>query len=185
MYSFDVRLTEQDFFEFNKFHVFSSHHSNKSVSTTRITLTVLPVVVWLLTCVIVEFSIREVIARGIEFGFLSVLFWFGTKPFVWFFTKQTLNQMLKKGDRLFSPVAKLEFNEDGFVEITDINRTECRYSAIESIYLVNGKMFYLYMNSIQAYLLPVAAFTSAEQYNGFLDFIQRKSKPITIVNKKR
>ena len=185
MFKFEVKLTEEDFLEFNKIHLFYSEQTGKQVKNLRSIFTVLPVVLWPVTTVLADFSLRELIARGLVYLPLAALFWFGVKPSMWLFTKQTLKKTLKKGDRLFSPAATLEFNDDVMVETTDINRSESKYSLIQSVYLVNGKIFYLYINSMQAFLLPVSAFASAEQYNNFLDFIQSKTKPLIIINEKR
>lgn len=44
-------------------------------------------------------------------------------------------------------------------------------------------MIYIFTNSVLAYMLPTAAFVSAEQYNSFMNFITEKTKPAIVVDK--
>lgn len=80
----------------------------------------------------------------------------------------------------YSPESVIEFYEDSFKETTPDNITEQKYSAIERISVVDGKMIYIHTNNILAYMLPISSFSSNEQYNDFFDFIKTKCKNIDI-----
>ena len=74
----------------------------------------------------------------------------------------------------YSPSAVLEFYEDGFVETTEQNKTEQKYTSVERISIVNNKMIYIHVNNIMAYILPIACFETEEQYYAFVEFMKMK-----------
>lgn len=182
LYCFNVNLTEQEYFEFNRFHLFTSHYGKKQFEKIRILATAIPLILWFASYALSGFA-SENLAVVIVYVLLSGCFFFLTKPFVWFVSKLQIKQMKKGGKLPFTPVSTLEFHNDFFVEITPENKTESNYSLVDSVYIVNGKMIYIFTNSVLVYMLPTSAFVSAEQYNSFMNFITEKTKPAIIVNK--
>lgn len=185
LYRFDVNLTEQDYYEFNRFHLFTSHYGKKQFEKIRILTSVIPLILFILrfaSYVLSGFA-AENLAVCIVYILLSVFLFFISKPLVWFISKLQIKQMKKQGKLPFTPASTLEFYDDSFVEITPDNKTESKYSLVDSIYIVNGKMIYIFTNSVLAYMLPVKVFESEEQYNSFMDFITEKTKPAIIVDR--
>ena len=86
--------------------------------------------------------------------------------------------MKKNGKLAYSPKAELIFFEDCFVETTESNKTEQKYSSIERISIIEGRIIYIHVNNVIAFLLPVAAFDSWELYDAFLEFIKTKCENI-------
>ena len=83
--------------------------------------------------------------------------------------------MLKKSGKMgYSPNAVMEFYDEIFVETTPENRTEQSYSAVERVSVVEDRTIYIHINNVMAYILPVTAFESKEQYDSFLSFIRTK-----------
>ncbi len=88
--------------------------------------------------------------------------------------KTTVKSLTKiKGKLPYSENSVLEFYDDVFIEITDDNKSEMKYSAIENVF-VNEKMVVLFINSIQAYIVPTRSFESIEQKNSLVRFIGEK-----------
>lgn len=184
LYRFDVNLTEQDYYEFNRFHIFTSHYGKKQFEKSRILISVIPLILLILrfgSYVLSSFAVENLVVC-IVYILLSVFIFFISKPLVWFVSKLQIKQMKKQGKLPFSPASTLEFYDDCFMEITPDNKTESKYSLVDSIYIVNGKMIYIFTNSVLAYILPIAAFASSEQYNSFMDFITKKTKPAIVVD---
>ena len=50
-----------------------------------------------------------------------------------------------------------------------------KYSAIENVF-VNEKLVVLFINSIQAYIVPTRSFESIEQKNSFIEFLNERKK---------
>ncbi len=172
-FRFDVKLTEQDYLEFNKFHMLRSPYGRKQVVTFR---TAIGVVCALLV-------VLSLVANGLSLDFLLgciptaivfVLFQLGLNRFLVFSLKQTMKNIKKSGKMAYSPESVMEFGEDSFSEITSETRVEQAYRSIERISVVDGKMIYIHINAVMAFLLPVASFSSEEQYREFLDMICKK-----------
>lgn len=186
MFRFEIKMTEADFYEFNKFHLFNTEQTKKQVRNLRIIFPVMFLVMWLYPLAISDFDLIEFIARGIVFVPAALFFALGTKDFVWRITKRSIAKSVKTGSKLFSTDSVLEFGENGITETTADAKSEHGYTVVEDIYLMDGRVFYIYISALQAYLLPVSAFSSAEQYNAFFGFIESKTgKKITVVNGKR
>lgn len=86
----------------------------------------------------------------------------------------------KKGKMSYSPVSVIEFYDDRLVEITQEQKIEQKYTAIERISVVDNRIIYIHVNHVMAYLLPLTCFESTEQYNDFLAFIKEKCNQIDI-----
>lgn len=138
LYRFDVNLTEQDYFEFNRFHLFTSHYGKKQFEKSRILISMIPLILRFASYVLSGFAVEN-LAVCIVYILLSVFIFFISKPLVWFVSKLQIKHMKKQGKLPFTPASTLEFYDDSFVEITPDNKTESKYSLVDSIYIVNGK----------------------------------------------
>lgn len=178
-FRFDIRLTEEDYINFNLFSLNINPETKKQMKTLRIVINILFVLIMLL-----HFIISDEIVKSIVF---SVLILIGALVFNLIFNKITENsiknmikKMKKSGKLPFSPESVLEFYDDYGVEITPYARTEHKHSAIEKIYLSDHRYIYMYINSSQAYIIPLSAFSSEEHFNSFMNFISTKCSNITV-----
>ena len=180
LYSFDINLTEQDHYDFNKFYLLKTHYGKKQTSGARILVTIIPLVWWLAICLLNGFN-KENLALVIIFALLSTGFCFLSDRVVWTVTKAQLKKLYKTGRPPYTPVSTLEFYENCFIEKTPDNKIESNYILVDSVYIANGKMIYIFVNSVLAYMIPVSAFESDAQYNEFFKFlIQKTGKEIIV-----
>jgi len=94
--------------------------------------------------------------------------------------KKQIKLLKGNGKMGYSPSSVIEFYEDNFIEITSENKTESKYSAIERVSIVDNKIMYIHLNNVMAFLLPMACFESAEQYESFKEFIKTKCAKIDV-----
>ena len=78
-----------------------------------------------------------------------------------------------KGKKPYTEKAVLEFYDDVFIEITDENKNEVKYSAIENVF-VNEKIVLVFINGMEAYILPTRNFETNEQKSSFVEFLNSK-----------
>jgi len=173
-FKFKVNVCEQDYLDYNLFWLLKSPYGKKQLRTFRLTIALLTAVVLLISFFGGGFTLETLI------GVLPVLIIFVLANvflkgfFKLSFKGQIINQ--KKAGKLgFSPESLLEFYEDSFIETTATNKTEQKYTAVERISVVDGKMIYIHVNNLMAYMLPFASFDSKEQYDNFIEFIKIKS----------
>lgn len=178
-FRFDIRLTEEDYLNFNIFHLYNDPSSKKNLLIIRICLNVI-----LFSALIFQFFVSRDIAAIIVTAVLLVIPVVLLNVFYnkyWeFITKKQIKSMKKSGKLPFPPESVLEFYDDYGVEITPYARTEHKHSAIEKIYLSDHRYIYMYINSSQAYIIPLSAFSSEEHFNSFMNFISTKCSNITV-----
>ena len=167
-YKFQIFMTEEDYLEFNLFHILKSHYK------TNLLLRIFICVMFLTAILSVWF--REgfgviFVVTAIAMIVFAVLFNIFLKKCFASIAKLSIKNLSKKGRVAFSPVSTIEFFDDYFVETTETNRNEQKYSSIERISAVYGKVVYLHLNNIMAYIIPMSSFENEDQYNEFLNFL--------------
>lgn len=181
LYRINTKLSNDDYLDFNLFVNFCTPYGKKQFLKSRLLLTAIPLWVWVLGVLLSHFENIDFIALVVDI-LLSVIVFFTTKPFMRFVTKMNCKKMMNKTKVPFTPEATMEFYNDYFVEESAESRTEVKYTAITQVYLVNSKMIYMFNSAVGGYLIPVSAFATAEEYNGFMNFIVTKTKPVEFVN---
>lgn len=176
-FQFQIKLTDQDYLDFNTFWMLKSPYGKKEILKMRLLLAA----VFLVACCL------SLIING-----LSTATWLGLIPLLIIFAvaqalfntiflgslKGQLKSLKKKGKMGYSPASELEFLEDRFVETTPDEKSETKYHVIERVSIVANKMIYLHVNNVKAYILPISCFESKEQFDGFLEFIKTKCERI-------
>mgnify|MGYP001954218965 CR=1 FL=1 len=82
-------------------------------------------------------------------------------------------KMKKEGRLPYNNEAIIKFDDEGIHEISSDNESNVKYSTIEKI-AVTEKAIYIYVNSVQACILPVTAFSQDSEKQRFLEFINSK-----------
>lgn len=177
LYRVEVNMTEQDYIDYNKFHLLKSHYGKKQIKNLRILICVLLGIPTLMALIGGRFN-KESIISVLPFIILFVIFQAGLLPFLGFSLKGTVLSLKKSGKMAFSPHSVIEFFEESFCETTEDNKTEHKYTAIERISVVNGKIIYIHINNVMAYIVPVNSFETGEQYSSFLAFLKSKCSDI-------
>ena len=169
-FSFSITLTDEDYFEFNKFHSLESHYGVNKTSKLRWFVTALLGVVILAACFVGGFD-SFFFSYSVAVLVLLVcynLFW---RQLMSWSIKSSLKHLKKKGKLAYSPFSTLEFGVEGIVETTDVLRVEQKYSAIERVSVVEGRYIYIHNSNLGAYIIPMSAFSDQSEYESFLDFL--------------
>ena len=177
----NVNLTDEDYYEFNKFFQFCTPAGKKQFFKVRILATLIPVL-FLLVELIAAPSEEFYIIAVVMMLLLSVVMFLISKPMFWAIAKAQLKKMKKSGKLPFSYLSTIEFYEDYFVEYTQQRRTQEMYSAVNAVYLVNSKTKYIFNSLVSGYIIPVSAFATEAEYNRFVNFISAKTKPVNAVS---
>lgn len=181
MFKFTVKLTENDYYEFNKFVAIKSPYGKKQIRGTRISLTVFAVVIGLISLYGGDFTAEAFIGIIPLFVFSLLLHVFCTK-LMEFFIKLNIKSIKKQGKPLYDPESVLEFYDDQFIEITPDAKAELKYSSVERAFVVD-KCIYLLRTHMSGFILPMTCFESTDQFNSFVEFIGTKVSNVETVNK--
>lgn len=170
-FKFQISFNDNDYLEFNKFHLLRSPYGEKSRKSMKSMLTVMLAAFALISLIFNGFSLSSLLYI-IPLFVIWLLFWLFMDKFLISTVKTQLRQMKKSGKLPYSQSSILEFYEKGFVEITESNKTELKYTAIERISIVDKKYIYIHTNSIMAYIIPYSVFESDEQRSEFFVFLK-------------
>ena len=176
-FRFNVNMTPEDYFELNRIVMFEMPAGKKIINTTRIIFAAFCAVAVLFLLSYFDFSTAGVVA-AILFLIITVLIQFLTKPLFNMILKSNVKSIAKmKGKPPYTEHSVIEFYDDIFVETSEDNKTEMKYSAIENVF-VNDKLVVIFINKMQAYILPVASFESKEQMISLVRFISEKRQGV-------
>ena len=179
-FSFEINLSDSDYFDFNKFIIY--HKRKQLINLSRLIICLLYVIFALFFALIVKQGPLLVFAEGIWLLAAILLFVFTKQQFISSIKKE-IKSFKKKGKQLYSPVSYMEFYDDFFCETTENEKNELKYEAIESVSIIKEKTIYLHKNDALAFILPISSFISKEQYDAFIDFIKTKCPKIYFYEK--
>ena len=178
-YRFEVKLSEQDYVDFNVFHMLRSEYGKKQIKNLRILLAVFIVIMNLLTFAGEDFS-GDSLFFIIPMAIVLIVFEIFLPKFLKWLLKGTIKGLKKSGKMGYSPESVIEFHEDCFIEATPQKKIEQKYETLENIYIVDMKMIYLYENNVAAYMLPTACFKSKAELDEFIEFLKTKCSKIKV-----
>ena len=172
-YKFKINISDNDYLEYNKFHMLRSPYGKKSLSSLRLTLCAIVIAISFISLIGQGFSADSVITV-IPVIIVLILAQIFLKKFLEISIKASVSQLKRKGKMAYSQSSMIEFFDDGFMETAREQRLEQKYSSIERISVIEGKYVYLHVNNIMAFIIPNTAFDSHEQYKEFISFMNEK-----------
>ena len=170
-YIFDIFLTEEDYIDFNVFHLSRSVYGKKHQRVLRILLAVI-----FAAAALINFWAEGIspitVAYALLLGVLGLMMTVFFGKFSGFLTKLSIGSLKKSGKMAFSPESRVGFTDEGVLEITPDGRTEKRWESIERLCILEGKVWYLYMNNAAAFVLPeeqLRAQTDLAEFRRYLE----------------
>lgn len=105
---------------------------------------------------------------------ISIIWALAIKPFLMLIMKININMTKNSGRLTLNDDISIQFNESFFIEIAKETDTKINYSSIEKVTKGN-KAIYIYISSIQAFILPFSIFETVAQRDDFLMFVNHKA----------
>ncbi len=172
MFEFKITLDDDDYLLFNQYHLLNSPTGKKTLRSFRIIIPFICLMIVFIFC-IAGSDFQLIMIEAIMMTILS-LFWIGySKKIILKSIKKRIIKMKKEGRLNYSNEAILKFDDESIHEITPYTENKTKYSLIEKI-VVTEKAIYIYFSSVQAYILPVTAFSEESEKQKFLEFINSK-----------
>ena len=178
-FKFHINLNDKDYLDYNIFWNLKSPYGKKSMTSIRIMLALVFGLMILTTLLEGSFSLEMWISISL-YVILLVVFQVAFNKMFIAFLKGHIKALKKKGKMGYSPVSTIQFLEESVMEETPENKTEAKYSAIERVSIIAGKVIYIHVNNVMAYIMPLSCFESTAQYESFLSFIKTKCAQIDI-----
>lgn len=175
LYNLECKLSEKDYFEFNKYHMSDSDDMKKLNLIVKLCLPAV-FLIELIYFIIRGDDIYSLVIALISYVVAFVAFIAILKPVSLWLTKLHIRFMKKNGKLPYSDLSIMEFYDDYFVEKTANTKTELQYDAIYKVRVNEPKAVYIYQNAVLGYVIPFEAFASDDERNKFIDFICEKIK---------
>ena len=181
-YIFDIFLTEEDYIDFNVFHLSRSVYGKKHQRVLRILLAVI-----FAAAVLINFWAEGIspvtVAYALLLGVLGLMMTVFYGKFSGFLTKLSIGSLKKSGKMAFSPESRVGFTDEGILEITPEGRTEKRWETVERLCILEGKVWYLFTNNIAAFILPVEQLRAQTDLAEFRKYLESKVPVVDVFTK--
>ena len=176
MFIFNYNLNEQDYIRFN-YYVYYNDKSAKE--TYNIFKFKLPVAIWIL------FTIYFVLYGNLKmFTIITIsylIFWLIFMFFIGFtfekyikkIVKITVENTKKNGTLPYDTINKVHFNENEIIEELPNKKNILKYEVIEKI-IISNDYYYIFLNSIEAIIIPNKAVKTKKEKEKFYDFLCQK-----------
>lgn len=173
MFKLRFKLTEEDYWGFNKYNLYNHPINKKAINKQRIfsplLLLIIYFVVWFRG---VDSFVTNLLLAS--FAVFSVAWFFLVKPFNLFFVKQNYNRAKKQGKPMFEESeTSFVFEEDSVHVITPKRESKVEYTMFNRICFDNNAI-YLYLNQMQAYIFPNRIFKNQTEIDDFVAFLKEK-----------
>lgn len=172
-FSFDVHLNDDDYYALNEFAAFKSTSGKKRLLCSRLLWAALFGIAILYVFLRNDAMTVKIITASV--GFIGlVIFELLLPKFMRSSLKRNIAALKKDGKLAYSPEAHMEFYDDHFVKTTEGSKSEEAYSGVEKVSVWKDRYIYLHTDSVRAFVIPWASFTSDEERSRFIDFISGK-----------
>ena len=166
----EFSIEEEDYINFNIFHLDNSKTLKNSILFQRYGV---PIIFLVVPFVLVKIS-------NIPFSYWMT--WFGMMFIVWvcfykkyfiFKMKRLIRKKLKEGkNQGLLGKRIIEINESELTEITEYTKESVNIQGIENV-VVNDKYIYAFINSSQAYIIPLRVFKDKDEQHEFIEYIKK------------
>ena len=173
MFEFKINLEDDDYLQFNEYHLLNSPSGKKILMLFRFFI---PFICFM---VVVIFSIAGsdfllILIEAIMMTIFSILWIVYSKKKILKSMEKGIKKMKREGRLPYSDEAIITFNDESIHEITPNTDNKTKYSLIEKV-AVTENAVYIYFSSVQAFILPVSAFSEEMEKQKFLEFINLKA----------
>lgn len=174
MFEFKINLDDGDYLLFNQYHLLNSPSGKKLLNVNRFIAPIISLMLIFIFC-ISGADLGLIIVEAILLGIISIWWLFNSKKKILKSMNKRIMKLKKEGRLPYSNEAILKFDDERIHEITPNTENTTKYSLIEKV-AVTEKAIYIYISSIQAYILPTTAFSGEMEKQEFLEFIHRKAE---------
>ena len=178
-YKFNIGYSEQDYLDFNLFHLINSPQGKKNIKKQRTSFIIISIITAILLIICFALKLKDSVSIMTIAFILSLFLTIFYPKLLISGVKNNVKQ--SKADMPLYEDCEIEFFENCIVEVTENKRLELKYPAIKRACVLNGKVVYLYIMANQAIILPFRVFNSQEQCNFFFEFLKTKVANIEFI----
>ena len=166
-------IAEQEFVDFNEYHLRRTPAGKKSVLRLRV-MFVVAVAVFLPLVFIMDTHVSVKLVQVAGLAVIALIAWFLIIPYLLFTAKRTAKKKRKPDESLFSRSGQLifDFEDRTITDIGEISELKIPFQNISVCYETEG-MFYFYFRENGAVLLPFRLFSNASALAEFSELVHQ------------
>lgn len=177
LFRLNINQTEEDYFNFNRFHATETPQGKKSIKKAHI-IFVLGIAMLMAIIVLLEGWTTFTMICAVILGLHCVFYFVTYKKTVVKNLRKQIKRLKETGKLPFDPVSTFEFHEDKLVEITEDTHTERKYASIERVCVFKDSYIFLYNSSVTAYVLPISQIRAQVNQEDFIRFLSQKCNTV-------
>lgn len=172
-FGFVIRITEQDYLDFNYFHALESKQGKKQLMKSRLAMLALYALLMSMAILLTgwkDYTAWYILTILVCALIHTLLLKHSMKRNI----RKGIKNMKKTGRLPYDEESKLEFFDNVLVETGPTNRTEYKYQAVERVCVVKDQFVLIYTNSAQANVIPIWQLRQQVDMEAFLAFLTVK-----------
>lgn len=169
MFKVEYKISENDYLLFNEYHLLNSASGKRNLLGYRLILPMICLLSILLYTVAKSLTGSYVAVLSIA----TILWLLFSKKLLVSGMKRNIKKLARDGKLPYSKEGVLIFDEDFINDINTTTESKTRYSCIEKCCITENAI-YLYFSAMQAYIVPMSAFSTEEDKQEFIKFINSK-----------
>ena len=168
MYTFNYTLDDKDYSQF------AIHHFETEMSQRRFTLILRLCAIFMLVITVIFVVLTgEIRVYNILSVAIACLLLFGLPLIMRIAMKNQIKAMKKGGNAPYGEALQIHFGEGDVHSVSKSTETRVKYASLDKVCEDNNAV-YIYMNAIQAIVIPRRAFEDEAQKAEFLTFIRNR-----------
>ena len=173
MYKFEFDLTRNQYIEYNTYHQNHSPFFKQKNMLSRIGLPIVFLAIFIFAVAIgLDFS--KAVIMAVVFIIISLIYNLFFDQFNTMTLKRKIKEMEQEGHAPYQKHSELIFNDDSFTEIIPDDENVVPYGKIERIVELKNLLL-IYVSALTACIIPISVFTSQDQKEEFISFLEEKS----------
>lgn len=165
----EFSIIEEDYINFNIHHMDISKTYRRTIFKQRY---IIPMLFLIIPFFLVKISKIPFLNWMVPYGLLYITWACFYKKYLIWKVKNSIKKRLKEGkNNGILGKRTFEICEDEIIEISEYGKSATSIKSVEDVF-INDKYIYIYINSMQAYIVPVRAFISKKEKDEFIKHME-------------
>lgn len=171
MFTFQYEISENDYYEFNRFQLWNTPENKKQILLYRFMYPLR----FMILATILSFALKRYnLIFYTYFGLCSIFWVVSYRKLLEYAIRRNIARIKKIGRLPYSASGTLSFFENELTDFSPISQMKIPYSSITKIAQTNTA-FYLFFGALQAVIVPFPVFQDEQEMISFIEYIKQKT----------
>ena len=176
MFEFEYTMTKEDYLRYNEYHFLNSKSGKTQIKKYRWTVGIVAAVMFAFAVYYtVELGFDVLVGALLMLGAVSGVCMIFGKKIIMRNLKKAVNKVAADGKAPYGYKSAISFKDEYIECISELKETKIRYGAIEKV-CSSDDAVYIYIEALQALVLPERVFADEAQKRSLLEFVGAKRK---------